>query len=283
MKFHQPGAQIFVPDGLPVEEALRRTTHMAISAHQDDIEIMAIDGILKCFQQNDLWFTGVVVTNGSGSPRADLYRDYTDEQMRAVRVIEQKKAAILGEYAAQALLDYPSAAVKEASRSEPAEDLALLLEAARPQVVYTHNLADKHPTHVATAVRLIQAIRSLPAERRPAQLFGCEVWRDLEWMLDEDKVVFDVTAHESLQAALLGVFDSQIAGGKRYDLATMGRRRANATYFASHAVDVMQGMVTGMDLTPLIQDEKREIGEYVQSYIERFAQDVRQSIQKAMG
>jgi LmbE family N-acetylglucosaminyl deacetylase len=283
MKFHQPGAQIFVPDGLPVEEALRRTTHMAISAHQDDIEIMAIDGILKCFQQNDLWFTGVVVTNGSGSPRADLYRDYTDEQMRAVRVIEQKKAAILGEYAAQALLDYPSAAVKEASRSEPAEDLALLLEAARPQVVYTHNLADKHPTHVATAVRLIQAIRSLPAERRPAQLFGCEVWRDLEWMLDEDKVVFDVTAHESLQAALLGVFDSQIAGGKRYDLATMGRRRANATYFASHAVDVMQGMVTGMDLTPLIQDEKRDIGEYVQSYIERFAQDVRQSIQKAMG
>jgi LmbE family N-acetylglucosaminyl deacetylase len=283
MKFHQPGAQIFVPDGLPVEEALRRTTHMAISAHQDDIEIMAIDGILKCFQQNDLWFTGVVVTNGSGSPRADLYRDYTDEQMRAVRVIEQKKAAILGEYAAQALLDYPSAAVKEASRSEPAEDLALLLEAARPQVVYTHNLADKHPTHVATAVRLIQAIRSLPAERRPAQLFGCEVWRDLEWMLDEDKVVFDVTAHESLQAALLGVFDSQIAGGKRYDLATMGRRRANATYFASHAVDVMQGMVTGMDLTPLIQDEKRDIGEYVQSYIERFAQDVRQSIHKAMG
>jgi len=39
---------------------------------------------------------------------------------------------------------------------------------------------------------------------------------------------------ENLQFALLGVFESQIAGGKRYDLALMGRRRANATYFESH-------------------------------------------------
>jgi hypothetical protein len=57
-------AQLFVPDGLPAEQALSRTTHMAIGAHQDDLEIMAIDGILKCFQQAHKWFTGVVVTNG---------------------------------------------------------------------------------------------------------------------------------------------------------------------------------------------------------------------------
>ncbi len=39
---------------------------------------------------------------------------------------------------------------------------------------------------------------------------------------DEDKVAFDLSAQENLQMALLGVFDSQISGGKRYDLATMG-------------------------------------------------------------
>jgi len=60
------------------------------------------------------------------------------------------------------------------------------------------------------------------------------VWRDLDWLVDSDKAPFDVSEHENLQAALLGVFDSQIAGGKRYDLASMGRRRANATYFESH-------------------------------------------------
>ena len=47
-------------------------------------------------------------------------------------------------------------------------------------------------------------------------------------------MTFDLSAHESLQAALIGVFDSQICGGKRYDLATQGRRRAHATYAASH-------------------------------------------------
>jgi hypothetical protein len=48
---------------------------MGIGAHQDDREIIAIDGILNCFQQEDKSFTGVVVTNGSGSPRDDLYKD----------------------------------------------------------------------------------------------------------------------------------------------------------------------------------------------------------------
>lgn len=235
MNFQLEAAQVFVPDGQPVAAALARTTHLGISAHQDDLEIMAIDGILKCFQQPDRWFTGVVVTNGSGSPRAGLYANTTDEEMQAIRVREQQKAAIVGDYAAQVLLAYPSSAVKDSTNSGPVQDLITVLEATRPEVVYTHNLADKHATHVAVALRVIEAIRSLPAEARPARLYGCEVWRDLGWMLDADKVIFDTSAMENLQEALLGVFDSQISGGKRYDLATMGRRRANATFFSRTA------------------------------------------------
>ena len=118
MKFHLPTAEIFVPDGLPVEQALARTTHMCIAAHQDDIEIMAAGPILECFQQKEkLWFTGVVVTDGRGSPRDDLYKDYSDEEMRIVRFKEQKKAAIVGEYAAQVMLDYPSKIIKDASKT----------------------------------------------------------------------------------------------------------------------------------------------------------------------
>jgi LmbE family N-acetylglucosaminyl deacetylase len=239
---------------------------------------MAIDGILKCFGQTGLWFTGVTVTDGAGSPRAGLYKDYTDEQMRLTRVVEQKKAAKLGGYAAQALLDFPSSMVKNATDKGPVEDILSLLKAARPEVVYTHNLADKHPTHIAVALRTIEAIRKLPGSERPKKLYGCEVWRDLGWVNDEEKVVFDTSAHENLQLALLGVFDSQISGGKRYDLATMGRRRANATYFASHAVDEMEGMATGMDLTPLIEDPTRDIQEFLQGFIQRFAEDVKKLV-----
>jgi LmbE family N-acetylglucosaminyl deacetylase len=274
MKFNLDTAELYVPDGWPAEQALARTTHLAIAAHQDDLEIMAIEPILSCFQQKDKWFTGVVVTDGRGSPRDDLYKDYTDEDMRVVRFKEQKKAAFVGEYATLILLDYPSKAIKDGSNQPPIEDIVKLLKATRPQIVYTHNLADKHDTHVGVALKVIEAVRRLPKEEQPEHLYGCEVWRDLDWMIDTDKVPFDCSPHESLQAALLGVFDSQICGGKRYDLATMGRRRANATYFASHGTDVTTGLAYGMDLTPLITNPGRDVGAYVQEFIQHFAQEV---------
>lgn len=280
MKFHLESAEIYVPDEMPVEQALKRTTHMAVSAHQDDIEIMATEPILRCFQQTDKWFTGVVLTDGRGSPRDSLYKDYSDEEMRLVRFKEQRKAAIVGEYAAQVMLDFPSSMVKDASRREPVEDLALLLKTARPQVIYTHNLADKHDTHVATALRLIAAIRTLPKAERPEKVYGCEVWRSLDWMLDSEKRGMDLSAHENLQAALLGVYDSQIAGGKRYDLASMGRRRANATYFESHGVDVSAGLSYAMDMTPLIADDDLDPMIFVNELIQNFAQDVRERLRK---
>jgi LmbE family N-acetylglucosaminyl deacetylase len=274
MRFHLSSAQLFVPDGLPEEQALARTTHMAVSAHQDDIEIMAAEPILQCYQQAEQWFTGVVLTDGRGSPRDDLYKSYSDEEMREVRIKEQKKAAIVGEYAAQVLLDYPSSAIKDGRKLQPVEDLLALLQLARPRYVYTHNLADKHDTHVGVALKVITALRRLPASDRPLKVYGCEVWRDLDWMVDSDKVAFDLSRHENLQAALLGVYDSQISGGKRYDLATMGRRRANATYFESHGTDVAQSLSFAMDLTPLVQNPEMDIPSFVKAHLARFAQDV---------
>jgi LmbE family N-acetylglucosaminyl deacetylase len=280
MKFHQRSAQIYVPDGLDAQAALSRTTDLAIAAHQDDIEIMAAGPILECFQRPDRWFCGVVVTDGRGSPRDGLYQQYSDEEMRSVRFKEQHKAAIIGEYTAQVMLDYPSRVVKDGSSHLPVEDIALLLKASNPQVVYTHNLADKHDTHVGVALKTIAAIRSLPPSERPQRLYGCEVWRDLDWLMDSDKVAFDLSAHENLQMAMLGVFDSQISGGKRYDLASLGRRRAHATYAESHGVDLTTGRSYAMDLTALIQQPELDIEKYVQEHIARFGRDVAERMKR---
>ncbi len=280
MKLGVPSAEIFVPDGKPVDEALARTTHMAIAAHQDDIEIMAYHGVLQGFGKDDKWFSGVIVTNGSGSPRDDIYANYSDDEMQKVRKFEQKKAAYVGEYGAQGLLDYTSSAVKDAANPDVVNDIKNLLLASKPDVVYTHNLADKHDTHVSVALRVIAAIRQLPADARPKQALGCEVWRDLDWMKDDDKVAMDVAAHENLAMALLGVFDSQICGGKRYDLAIQGRRRAHATFFASHGVDDTSAQNYAMDLTPLIKDDKLDVEEYVNDYILRFSDEVATRISK---
>lgn len=275
MHFHKSNSEVYVPDGAKLPEALARTARLGIAAHQDDIEIMAMEGILACFQKPDQWFSCVIVTDGAGSAREGDYAHYTDDDMMRVRRVEQKKAAMVGEYGACVFLDYPSREIKDGANRRPAEDLRQVLETARPEIVYTHNLCDKHDTHVAVALRAIDAIRSLPVEQRPGRLLGCEVWRDLDWLPDARKVVFDVSAHENLSAALLGVFDSQIAGGKRYDLATLGRRRANATYFQSHSVDEADAIIFGMDLTPLVTDDTIDPLEFAAAHIREFEQEVR--------
>jgi LmbE family N-acetylglucosaminyl deacetylase len=278
MELKNKSARFFVPDGKELDIALNRTTHLAVAAHQDDIEIMAIEGILECYLKSDQWFSGVVMTNGAGSPRSGIYKDFTDEEIRKIRTDEQLKAAIIGDYSVQFLLDYSSSQIKKSSETHSEEDLKSIFKSSKADIIYTHNLADKHATHIAVAIKTINALRTLPEVYHPDRLYGCEVWRDLGWMLDEDKIIFDCSEKENLQAALLGVFDSQISGGKRYDLATMGRRRANATYYASHDVDISTGMAFGMDLTPLIKDPTRDIFKYVKTYIDRFSDDVKDMI-----
>ena len=274
MTFARPEAEVYIPDGVAVDAALKRTTHMGIGAHQDDLEIMAWRGILECYDSDTDWFTGVTVTDGGGSARTGPYADTTDDQMKKIRRAEQDKAAKLGDFSAMIQLCHPSSVVKNPKQDALVQDLASILKLSRPRVVYTHNLCDKHDTHIGVVLNVIRAIRSLPKADRPAQVVGCEVWRNLDWMLDEDKVVMDVSAHESLGAALVGLFDSQVAGGKRYDLATLGRWRANATYFSSHATDQATGLIYGMDLTPLFTDDTLAPADLARRYLDRFTGDV---------
>jgi len=280
MRLHNPAADLFVPDGLETEAALARTTHLCLAAHQDDIEIMAYHGIAQCFGRRDRWFTGVVATNGAGSPRAGIYSSYTDEEMQKVRLVEQRKAAYVGEYACQVQLGFTSAQVKDSRETAVAEDFEQILLATRPDVVYLHNLADKHDTHVAVALRSIAALRAVRAQSRPKKVYGCEVWRDLDWLPDADKQSLAVSERSNVAAALVAVFDSQVSGGKRYDLATAGRRLAHATYFASHGTDAESALTFAMDLTPLVEDPDLAPADYVLGFIDRFRADVEQRLKR---
>ena len=187
-----PHVDFFVPDGLAPAEALARTTHLSISAHQDDIEIMAYHGVAECFGRADRWFTGVVATNGAGSPRA-----------ASTAITPTRDAARAAAGAAQSglcrRLRLPDPAwlyqrqVKDPAETAVVDDLCAILRAAQPEVVYLHNLADKHDTHVATALRAIAALRAVRGETRPRKVYGCEVWRDLDWLPDEDKQALPVS------------------------------------------------------------------------------------------
>jgi LmbE family N-acetylglucosaminyl deacetylase len=265
MNLTNAAAEIFVPDGLPQDAALARITHLGIGAHADDLEFMAFHGIVAC--HGSATFCGVTCTNGADSPRAGDYANCTDAEMRDIRHREQNAAAQIGRYGAMIQLDHSSAAVKNPHLSMLHDDLINVLRATKPRVVYTHNLADKHDTHVAVAVAVIRAMRAMPPDERPETIHGCEVWRDLDWLPDAEKIVHDLGGHDALATALNRAFASQIAGGKRYDLGVMGRRCANATFFQPHAVDHTDSIAFAMDLTPLVHSDSLDITEFISGFM----------------
>ena len=251
LRLSRPAAEVFIPDGTSWEAACTRVTHLVVAAHSDDVEIMAWHALLHADR-----LAAVIVTDGGD---------------RSTRLQEQKRAASLGHYAAVIWLDHASPDVRQPACSALAADLNAILSAVRAHWVYTHNLADRHDTHVAVALHTVRALRANPSSVE--RVLGCEVWRALDWLQPQDKVTLDVGSLEGRVMPLIGAFDSQIAA-KRYDLAAAGRKRANATFLDPHAADPSTALEYAMDLTPLIRDPALDIARWTLQFVERFATDV---------
>ena len=252
---------------------------LCICAHQDDCEIMAIDGILKGYYSKKFSFALVETTDGGGSARTGKFKDYTDEEMKQVRIKEQQAASEIGKYYSLYMLNYSSKEVKDKNNEDIVNDYINIIKELRPQVIYTHSVLDKHPTHVGVALKVIKALRSLPKEEQPKLFYGCEVWRGLDWISDDKKIGFDVSRNERLQKKILDVFESQIAGGKAYTKASIGRRYQNATYYQSHSVDSFKMISYAIDLKPLLQNPHLSTKEFALSFVI----DLKNEIEEAIG
>ena len=276
MAFRYPrgAAEVHVPDGSSIDDALDRTTDLGIVAHPDDLEFMALAAIGACLDDPDRWFTGVTCTDGAGSARSGAYAALSDGQMVELRRAEQREAADIGGYSAVFQLGHPSASIRGDGHATLVAELVEILEVGQPVNVYTHNLADKHETHVAAGAATVEALRCLPLDRRPWKVIGIEGWRSLDWLPDAEKVLLDVSGRDELAARLAAVFASQIEGGKRYDLAEQGRRRANATLLAPRDVDDAEQLTFAVDLTPVIRNDSLDPVRYVEAAIDRFRDEV---------
>jgi len=265
---------ICIPDSVSLPEALGRITHLGVGAHQDDLEFMAFHGIAECYESDGLWFGGVTCTDGKGSSRNSAYANLSSNELGALRRQEQEEAAKIGRFGIMIQLGYSSSEATDPQSDLLPNDLFQILSATRPQVVYTHSPADKHRTHLGVFAALLQALRRMPAVDRPSKLIGCEGWRDLDWLCDREKVRMDVSEHADLAEKLNSVFASQIAGGKRYDLAVTGRRAANATFYEPREGDHASQVLTGIDLTPLIVEESIDVIDFTRGFIRRFENEV---------
>ncbi|MDR1138398.1 MAG: PIG-L family deacetylase [Clostridiales bacterium] len=254
----------------------KRVKSIVVAAHFDDVEFMAYSAIAHSISSED-GIAAVIVTNGGNSPRTGKYADTSDQDMVQLRIQEQLHAAQLAQYSKTTMLMYPSWVVKDCS-PQLIQQLADIISDDPDVVVYTHNPFDKHPTHVAVCKAVVAAIKSLPSLSRPKRLIGCEVWRGLDWMLDQYKIPMDTSDNHDFAKALFGVFESQIQGGKNYGNAVIGRWISNATFYDSHGVDKYTSLSYGVDMTPLATEQDMTLAQFAKRYLDDFANSVLDSL-----
>ena len=255
-------------------QALAVTTHLAIVAHQDDAEIIGYSGIHECFLEPNQWISSFTLTNGAVASRGGKYDLISNDQLSNIRQKEQIKAAQIGEYAFCKQWDCSSSDLK-ASPKEMANKLARELSSCRPNVIYTHNPADKHATHITTcriAIEAVKAMREIDPTYNP-KVLGVEVWGSLDWLPEEYKIELDCSPMPNLEQALIGIYDSQIDGNKGYDKAVLGRRIANATFTSSHQEDSFRAINLALDLSPLLHDKSLTIEQYLKSILDTFIEE----------
>ena len=80
--------------------------------------------------------------------------------------------------------------------------------------------------------------------------------------------------NEKLQKKLLDVFESQIAGGKEYTKASIGRRYQNATYYQSHSVDSYKMVSYAIDMKPLLKNPNLSIKEFALSFVDDLKNEI---------
>jgi len=282
MTFGRHGAEIFVPDGVSFEEAMSRSTVMAIGAHPDDMEIMAIPGILKGRQEGGSRFFGVVATNGGNTQRTGDYTGLSLLDMRETRAGEQKASAVSGQYSAVVLLGYESVEMKDIHDSRPDADFMQLIDGVRPDVLYLHNPFDRHDTHVAVCMRAIGALRKIAASSgwMPHAVYGCEVWRSLDWMIHGDLLSLPVDDPTNLSEVLIGHFKSQYAHERRYDLAIQGRRQVNAMHQEAQSPGLHTEIEYAVDLLPLVREEDLRLEDFTRRVLDHFAADILSRVER---
>lgn len=242
---------------------------IGVAAHKDDLELFAAHGILRSYGQGG--FAGVVLTDGGACPRGRGYEGVSDEDMAQLRTAEQKRAAETGRYEILYLMEKTSDEVKRNLRDTAEELAALFRRHPATDALYLHSPFDRHATHVAAFKCAVAALNMLKDEEKPRKVYACEVWRSLDWLAEEDRTALDVSGGERLTAEQLSAYASQNAA-KRYDIAALARRAANATFAHGHSADTSSSVIFAADATECAYGKSAE--EFVKEKIANFSREV---------
>lgn len=256
--------RIYIPDNKKLETALKRVKHWAIVAHQDDAEI--ISGHLLYKKRKD--FGVIVLTNGAGSLRSKKTKRLSESKIIEIRNKEQEKAALLGGYSIVIQMNLPSGIVKgKRSRRVALGELKSYLLGSKAESIVTHSPFDRHETHRSVVGVLIDLFSSIEMRRYPRSILGVEVWGNLDWLPEDEKIYLPIK-NPKFVCKLLSSYRSQNETGKLFHLGTVARMAANATF--SESIEGSEGghFLLAHDLVPFIS------GNVGQEIIKQFQLDM---------
>jgi LmbE family N-acetylglucosaminyl deacetylase len=264
----------YSPQGLDPNEARARTRILAIGAHPDDLEFMCLEPIARSLSHGS--FGGLIVSSGSGSIRSPQHAQLSSADYSELRWSEQKEAARIGNYSFVDSLNLDSGPLRSPEGFEElVGKLKNYLLGFELDEIYLHQPFDRHPTHVRSCFAALEALRRLPQPKRPAHVFGCEVWRNIDWIPASKKTLRPLGQKElELQVRLAQVFESQAdpMSAKNYVQALVGRKTANAVFQEGLTRDAGIAQEVYFDLNNWVKSELswKELGD---SLIEDFLND----------
>lgn len=266
---------------LPKARKTGPVKYLCVCAHPSDCEIMAIDGIQRGYRAQKYSFSCVVTTDGSENERGGKYLKSSDKRMSNVLASEQRKAAELGRYNSVYFMNYKAEEARDQENEDIVAEYIEIIKELKPRIVYTHSLLDRDPTHVCVAVKVINALRKLRKGDQPKVVYGCEMWRDLDW-IDKDKIVsFDISKNIRLQRQLISVFKSQIIN-RDYINAAIGRRYVNAAFSRDDKKKEAKLTARAINMTTLLRRKELPIKRYAMSFIDDLYSEINDSMDRSL-
>ena len=214
--------------------------------------------------------------------RAAVIAAHTDAEMVEVRRDEQRRAAELGGFGAVVQLGHPSGDVKSADGvTSLADELASILEVS-PSAEPLHAQSGRQARHPSSGDGGDRA-RGTPTADDACDRRGSSASRggatSTGWATARS-CGSTPRRTSALAQQFAAVYESQIDGAKRYDVAIQGRRRANATMHGIRSTDDAEEVIVAIDLTPLLRNDDLDPVEYTLAAIDRLRADVETSLRR---
>ncbi len=246
-------------------------THIAIAAHKDDGEMLALHGILNCYDKGG--FALIVLTDGGNCPKSGKYADVSYDDMAELRTEEQKRAATFGKYEKVYFLQLPSSSLETEFEEISSKVASIFNENPTIQYAYAHSLFDRHKTHINASKIAIESIRQSKYKGKIKMLYGVELWRDLDWIPENEQILLDVSGSKDFAMDLLSFFPSQNQS-KMYNKGFCGRVVANATFSNSHSNSLASEQIRAIDMTKLVFADKNAVRAFVDEQLGKFKQEI---------